>query len=101
MRGHAVLLLEGDGVAFDLSPISSDRLLSLVSLLDLLDQCFRIDTMVRSCLLEGLVALAISTAVTVPYVAAQEGDFSNPGNLYRPRFRYWQVLISVFSSIYG
>lgn len=46
--------------------------------------------MVRSCLL----ALAVSTAVTVPYVAAQEGDFSNPGNLYRPRFRYWQVLIA-------
>lgn len=55
--------------------------------------------MVRSCLLEGLLALAVSTAVTVPYVAAQEGDFSNPGNLYRPRFRYWQVFIPVSPSI--
>lgn len=52
--------------------------------------------MVRSCLLEGLLVLAISTAVSVPFVAAQEGDFTNPGNVYRPRFRYWQVFISLF-----
>lgn len=69
--------------------MSSDRLARLSPLLDLLEQQPRLDKMVRSCLL----ALAVSTAVTVPYVAAQEGDFSNPGNLYRPRFRYWQVLI--------
>lgn len=70
--------------------MSSDRLARLSPLLDLLEQQPRLGKMLRSCLL----ALAVSTALTVPYVAAQEGDFSNPGNLYRPRFRYWQVLIS-------
>lgn len=81
------------GSAFTISLISSTRHPRLLLLLGLLAQYPKIDTMVRSCLLEGLLALAISTAVTVPYVAAQEGDFSNPGNLYRPRFRYWQVLM--------
>ncbi|KAL1880144.1 hypothetical protein Daus18300_001507 [Diaporthe australafricana] len=55
--------------------------------------------MVRSCLLESLLALAVSTAVTVPHVAAQEGDFSDPGNLYRPRFRYWLPDASVSADI--
>lgn len=45
--------------------------------------------MVRSCLLKGVLALAVSTAVSVPFVAAQQGDFKDPSNLYRPRFRYW------------
>lgn len=50
--------------------------------------------MVRSRLLVGLFVLAVATAVSVPFAVAQEGDFYNPGNLYRPRFRYWQVFIS-------
>lgn len=58
-------------------------------LLDLLDYLPRVDKMVRSSLLKGVLALTVSTAVSVPSVAAQEGDFKDPGNLYRPRFRYW------------
>ncbi|KAG8157140.1 hypothetical protein KVR01_013130 [Diaporthe batatas] len=57
--------------------------------------------MVRSGLLKGVLTLIVSTAVSVLFVAAQEGDFKDPGNLLPDASVSAEIVAKDISSLAG